>query len=135
MKWPSSDTTSSYYVTPYLKRVSFLESTWLFKLGFSIATKDASKFLLNLLFCGAFMITFHVKEWLLFFDKWLAGSDFPWGLLCSDQRTSTFRLVSPMYVDPQEQVPLYILHAGWGFLLFKLNSVLIFLVVHFTTIF
>ena len=39
-----------------------------------------------------------------------------------------------MYVDPQEQVPLYILHAGWGFLLFKLKSVLIFLVVHFTTI-
>ncbi len=41
-----------------------------------MATKDASKFFLNLIFWGAFMITFQVKECPVFLARWFAGSDF-----------------------------------------------------------
>ena len=55
----------------------------------------------------------------------MAGSELPLGSLCSCQRTSTFRLVSPIYMPPQVHVPSYNLQDGCGFLLFKLNSGLI----------
>ena len=106
----------------------------MFSLGFKKATTEASKFFLILVFCDAFINTLQVNECEGLFLRWLAGSDFPFGSLCSSHRTSTLRFVSPIYDCPHtSQTPWYILQAGCGFLLLRLNKVLIFLVFHFIT--
>ena len=66
------------------------------------AIYDASKFVLVLAFFGAFELTAHIKQWLMLLQKGFDGSAFFVGLLCSFHLTSTLRLVSTIYCEPQE---------------------------------
>ena len=89
-------TNNGSYVTPFLNRVSILESSCLLRDGFSLAMKNASKFLRVLPSFGASSKIFHKKKCSLLLARCLAGSDLLSAELCSDQRSSTLRMVSPM---------------------------------------
>ena len=80
------------YVTPFLNRVSILESSCLLRDGFSLAMKNASKFLRVLPSFGAVGKILHKKECSLLSARCLAGSDILSAELCSDQRSSTLRI-------------------------------------------
>lgn len=93
----------------------------------SRAMKDVSRFFGTLQFFGSVMTIF---QWHLWFGKdfkCLTGSDLRKTFPCSFHLVITFRLVSL-----HEQSPWYTLQAGHGFLSFKENSDLNFLVDHFT---
>ena len=68
--------------------------------------KNAPKFLRVLPSFGAESKILHKKECSLLSARCLAGSDLLSAELCSDQRSSTLRMVSPMYVSPQLHTPL-----------------------------
>ena len=89
-------TNNGSYVTPFLNRVSILESSCLLRDGFSLAMKNASKFLRVLPSFGAVGKILHKKECSLLSARCLAGSDLLSAELCSDQWSSTLRMVSPI---------------------------------------
>ena len=89
-------TSNGSYVTPFLNRVSILESSRLLGDGLNFATQNASKFLRVLPYFGAASKILHKKECSSLSARCLAGSDLLSAELCSDQRSSTLRMVSPM---------------------------------------
>ena len=89
-------TNNGSYVTPFLNRVSILESSCLLRDDFSLAMKNASKSLRVLPSFRVASKILHKKEYFLLSARCLAGSDLLSAELCSDQRSSTLRMVSPM---------------------------------------
>ena len=122
------------YVTPFLKTVSILESSCLLRDGFNFAMKNVSKFLHVLPSFGASSKIIHKKECSLLLARCLAGSDLLSAELCSDQRSSTLRMVSQMQVSPQLHIPLKIFHDGCKLRSFNGKSDFTFFVNHFTAI-
>ena len=80
----------------FLNRVSILESSCLLRDGFNLAMKNASKFLHVLPSFGASNKILHKKECSSLSARCLTGSDLLSAELCSDQRSSALRTVSPM---------------------------------------
>ena len=113
-------------MTPLWNNKSFLDSICLFKLGLFNAISEASRILRIRLFSGAANKIFQENLWLKFSFKCFAGSESLEIFSCSSHRSSTLRLVSPMYVCSQTHTPSYMTHDGCGFLLFSLKSCLTF---------
>ena len=84
------------HVTSFLNRVSISESSFLLRDGFNLAIKNTSKFLRVLPSFGAASKILHKKEYSSLSARCVAGSDLLSAELCSDQRSSTLRMVSPM---------------------------------------
>ena len=63
--------------------------------GFNLAMKNASQFLRVLPSFGAASKIFHKKKCSSLSARCLTGSDLLSAELCSDQRSSTLRIVSP----------------------------------------
>ena len=80
----------------FLNRVSILESSCLLRDDFNLAMKNASKFLHVLPSFGASNKILHKKECSSLSARCLTGSDLLSAELCSDQRSSALRTVSPM---------------------------------------
>ena len=89
-------TNDGSYITLFLNRVSILESSCLLRDGFNLAMKNTSKFLCVLPSFGATSKILHKKECSSLSARCLAGSDLLSAELCSDQCSSTLRMVSPM---------------------------------------
>ena len=73
----------------------------------------------------------HALDW---FFKCLDGSDILSMSEYSSHRISIFRFVSTIKFSLHVHIPSYITQARRGFLLFKWNRVLVFLVIHFILI-
>ena len=73
------------------------------------------------LFSGAANKIFQENLCFKFSFKRFAGSESLEVFSCSSHRSSTLRLVSPMYVCSQTHTPSYMTHDGCGFLLFSLK--------------
>ena len=89
-------TNNGSYVTPFLNKVSILESSCLLRDGFNLAMKNVSKFLRVLPSFGAASKILYKEECSSSSARCLAGSDLLSAELCSDQRSSTLRMASPM---------------------------------------
>ena len=74
--------------------------------GFNLAMKNASKFLHFLSSFGAASKILHKKKCSSLSARCLTGSDLLSAELCSDQLSSTLRIVSPTKVSPQLDIPL-----------------------------
>ena len=107
---------------------TFLHSICSFKPGLFKAISEASRIVRIHMFSGAANKIFHENLWLKFSFKCFAGSKSLEIFSCSSHRSSTLRLVSPMYVCS------YMTHDGYGFLPFSLKSCLTFFVIHFILI-
>ena len=77
---------------------------------------------------------FQENLWLKFPFKCFAGSESLEVFSCSSHRSSTLRLVSPMYVCSQIHTHSYITHYEYGFLLFSFKAFLTFFVIYFILI-
>ena len=121
-------------MTPLQNNKSFLDSIYLFKLGLFNVISETSRILQICLFSGAANKIFQENLWLKFSFKCFSGSESLEVFSCSSHRSSTLRLVSPMYVCSQTHTPSYMTHDGCGFLLFSLKSCLTFFVIHFILI-
>ena len=119
---------------PLRNNKSFLNSICSLKLGLFNAISEASRILRIHLFYGAANKIFQENLWLKFSFKCFAGSESLEIFSCSSHRSSTLRLVSPIYVCSQTHTPSYMTHDGCGFLLFSLKSCLTFFVIHFILI-
>ena len=93
---------------PLQNKFNAFDSSFLLRLGFILAIKNASKFYLVLAFLGAYSNSRPTF-------KSIGGSDFLM-LLCTAQHTSTFSDVSPTQVSPHAHSPLCILQDGCKFL-------------------
>ena len=113
---------------------SFLNLTCLFKLDLFSAIWEASRILRIRLFSGPVKKFFQENLWLKFPFKCFAGSESLEVFSCSSRRSSTLRLVLPMYVCSQTHNPSYMTHAGCGFLIFSLKNGFFFFVIHFILI-
>ena len=100
---------------------SFLDSIYSFKLGLFNTISEASRILRIRLFSGAANKILQENLWLKFSFKCFAGLESLEIFSCSSHRSSTLRLVSPMYVCSQTHTPSYMTHDGCGFLLFSLK--------------
>ena len=92
--------------TLFLNRVNILEPFCLLRDGFNFAMENTSKFLRVLPFFGAESKILHKKQCSLLSGRCLAGSHSLSAELCSDQCSSTLRMVSPIQVSPQLPTPL-----------------------------
>ena len=113
---------------------SYLDSICSFKLGLFNGISEASIILRVRLFSGAANKIFHENLWLKFSFKCFAGSESLEMFSCSPHRSSTLRLVSPMYICSQTHTHSYMPHDGCGFLYFSLKSCLTFFLIHFILI-
>ena len=121
-------------MTPLRNNKSFLDSICSFKRGLFNAISEASRILRIRLFSGAANKIFQENLWLKFSFKCFAGLESLEIFSCSSHRSSTLRLVSPMYVFSQTHTPSYMTHDGCRFLFFSLKSCLTFFAMHFILI-
>ena len=89
-------TSNDSYVIPFLNRVTILEFSCLSRDYFNLEMKTAFKFLRVLPSFGEASKTLHKKEYSSLSARCLTGSDLLSAELCSDKRSSTLRMVSPM---------------------------------------
>ena len=82
--------------------ISLSESFCSLRSGFHRAIYDASTFFLLLVFFGAFETIVHVRQWPILFRRCFNSSKLLVELLWSFHLTSALRLVSTMYLKPQE---------------------------------
>ena len=121
-------------MTPLRNNRSFLDPICSFKLSLFNAISEVSRILRNRLLSGAASKIFKENLWLKFSFKCFAGSESLEISSCSSHRSSTLRLVSPMYVCSQTHTPSYMIRDGCGFLLFSLKRCLTFFVIYFILI-
>ena len=121
-------------MTPLRNNKSFLDSICSFKLGLFNAISEASRILRICLFSGAANKILQENLWLKFSFKCFAGSESLEIFSCSSHRSSTLRLISPMYICSQTHTHLHMTHDGCGFLLFSLKNCFTFFLIHFTLI-